>query len=238
MRNKVIKTISILLVFVISFLALSSCGLINGNLGWTTGDNGHSGFDFYPEGYTGGFPDAFQPGVKVEFWWVETYDDCLAAIELLKSHGSTFDENAIFTYEGDLFDTKYCFVIGNNDRFTEEIEFGDNPFDRKAWKVRIESYAFFDDVTIEEINYGDIENYTVFRFSGRHEEIKKEDLHYCEWEFSYGKNGCYIVDGKQQATFYVANFCNTQDENDVLPDESLEAILTSMKWIDEYGVKE
>ena len=60
----------------------------------------------------------------LEFWWVETYDECMEAIELLKSHDSTFRKTAIFTYDGELFDTKYCFKISHNNKYTEYIKKG------------------------------------------------------------------------------------------------------------------
>ena len=90
---------------------------------------------FYPENYTCGFPNYnVFPNSLTEIWWVETYEECLEAINLLKSHDSTFMKSAIFTYEGDLFDTKYCFIIKDTP-LVEKISFGDNPFDRHAVRV-------------------------------------------------------------------------------------------------------
>ena len=190
--KKTAKLISALLVLVLSITTLSSCGLIDYVIGTDDGDNeGANGLDgnhknqsLFPKGYTGGFPYADQPGNEVEFWWVETYEECLAAIELLKSHGSTFEESAIFTYDGELFDTKYCFKISGTNKYTEDIEFGDNPFDRRAGDVEIKSYAFFDDVTIDEINYSDVSDYCpdciIYIFDKDFREYCKENIRY-EW---------------------------------------------------------
>ena len=66
-------------------------------------------WNFYPEGYTAGFPSRINKSApRVEFWWVETYEEVLEAVELLKLHGSTFEKTAIFTHDGDVFDTKYA----------------------------------------------------------------------------------------------------------------------------------
>ena len=250
MRNKVIKTISILLVFVISLLALSSCGLLNiGNSNNPTDGNGsdsgkggmngnyYPDYNFYPDGYTCGFPGAFSPGERAEIWWVETYDECLAAIELLKSHGSTFAESAIFAYEGNLVDTKYCFIIGG-DKITEEIKFGDNPFDRKACDVRIVTYAFIENVTIDEINYSDIMDYRVFSLRAYYEENMRVEENYLfsEWEFLNGKNLCRIFDGNKKIIVTIGNLCNNQENGDILSEEQVKVIFESLKWVDENGI--
>ena len=156
MKKQIIKTVSVVLVFVLSVLALSSCGVvdyINGlfesNSQHIDDDKGgingnHSYHYLFPEGYTGGFNH--QPGENVEYWWVETYEECLEAIELLKSHGSTFANDILLTYDGDLFDCKYRFMITGVGATTEKIEWGDNPFDRYANNVYLNCYAFFDEV--------------------------------------------------------------------------------------------
>lgn len=153
------KVIAAILV-ISSLLLLSSCN--SGNQEYKDDSDlcHHTASDFYPEGYTCGFPSLMrQHGGDSEIWWVETYAECVAAIELLKANGSTFKESAIFSYDGELFDTKYCFKIYRGNRFTEEIKFGDNPFDRKALNVKVTAYAFFEEVTIDEINYGDVKDY-------------------------------------------------------------------------------
>lgn len=253
MRNKVIKTISILLVFVISLLALSSCGLINiGNFDNSTDGNGsdsgkggmngnyYPDYNFYPDGYTCGFPDLlYQRGPELEFWWVETYDECLAAIELLKSHGSTFAESAIFAYEGNLVDTKYCFIFSRTHIYTEKIKFGDNPFDRKACDVRIVTYAFIENVTIDEINYSDIMDYRVFSLRAHYEENMRVEENYLfsEWEFSNGKNLCRIFDGSKKIIVTIGNLCNNQENGDILSEEQVKVIFESLKWVDENGIR-
>lgn len=135
------KKIISLILFVCMFCGFVGCEFSSDN----SGKNGnHTEWNFYPNGYTAGFPSRINKNApRIEFWWVETYEECQEAIELLKSHDSTFDKTAIFTYDGELFDTKYCFEISLENNLTVPIEFGDNPFDRRAGGVKITSYAFF-----------------------------------------------------------------------------------------------
>ena len=116
----------------------------------------------FPEGWTGGFGQ--EGGHDLELWWVETYEELLIAIEKLNSHGSTFDEDecSIVNYEGDLFDVKYCIFINPDTKGSDRISFGDDPFDRCAINVAIYTWCFFDDVTIDEINYSYVQSYRGF----------------------------------------------------------------------------
>ena len=154
MKKSIVKLVSLMLVFAISVVVLSSC-IPNG---WYTEDN------YFPEGYTCGF--TISPGnTHDSYYWVETYEECLAAIELLKSHGSSFKESTIFTYEGDLFDTKYCFSIDRHR--ADKIDFGENPFDRRAEDVVVTSYAFYDEVTIDELVYSYVSRYQCYSLFGQ-----------------------------------------------------------------------
>ena len=182
---KRIISLCLLLTVFCSALLLPSCDTPDdGNPG-----NKNPSHDLYPEGYTGGF--THQPGANIEYWWVETYEECLEAIELLKSHGSTFKDDTVLTYDGDLFDCKYCFmmtgVTGVGDS-TEKIEWGDNPFDRRALNVQIKTYAFIDEVTIDEINHSYVSRHkgywvasspTLFLLK---DEITEDNVVITEWE--------------------------------------------------------
>lgn len=152
MKKLIIKSVSLMLILILSALMLFSCDWFD--LVYRGDPNG-----IYPDGYTGGFGIEGQSGEEI--WWVETYEECLAAIEQLKAHGSTFYYDSLFVYEGDAFDVKYCFTFSGKD---DRIKFGDNPFDRYAKHIDIDTYAFFDDVTIDEINYSYLINYEVYWF--------------------------------------------------------------------------
>ena len=80
---KKVISLCLLIAMLCSVLLSSSCDGIT--------EDEYTGF--YPKGYTGGF--SREPGATTEFWWVETYEECIEAIKLLKSHGSTFTDDAL-----------------------------------------------------------------------------------------------------------------------------------------------
>ena len=165
------KPASMALMFTILMIILSSCGNI-----WF----GTSGF---PEGYTGGFEKSYGP--EIEYYWVETYEEALEAINLLKSHGSTFEESVIFTYEGDMFDTKYCFKMSGS---RDYVKFGDNPYDRWAENVEITAFGFLENISIDELVYSYFYQYDpiycfpissgIMEACSKNPDISCEDLKY------------------------------------------------------------
>ena len=227
MKKLMLKIISTILLLVLSTIAFSSC------FSWGKIPNKYP--SLYPEGYTCGF--GLQPGSPLEYWWVETYDECVEAIKLLRNNGSTFSDAKIFTYEGDLFDTKYCFVFS---REKDEIKFGDNPFDRYAEEVIIIVYAFFDDVSIDEINYSLVSQYHAYVYGAR--EIYKENyestpvdqLVIGDWEldnYKYYKKVYYndsVVIGIRTC-FYATNANETG--NLKMTDEIIKELIISGKMI-------
>ena len=163
MKKLLIKSISLVLILIMSALMMFSCDKEEPNQLPNPGIYNHK--SIFPEGWTGGFRS--QGGLFLEHWWVETYDEVVLAIEKLKSHGSTFTYHynpgsSIFDYQGDMFDVKYCIVIDYGSPETEKIKFGDDPFDRKAESVYVITWCFFEDVTIDQINYSYVENYKGF----------------------------------------------------------------------------
>ena len=131
--------------------------------------------------YTGGDPNALNGLARGQWWWVETYEECLDAIEQLESKGSTFDTSALFTYEGDEFDVKYCFVLENKNF----LKYGrDNPFKYKNEDVKIYTYLFHKDTTIDDIAYSGIHLHCSYYFhltpeyieNCKYQELDAEDL--------------------------------------------------------------
>ena len=248
------KIIATVLIFVLILFSLSSCGLITTADELINKEEGssedrlpdadeipnyivgiHPEWNFYPKGYTAGFPRSInKPAPRIEFWWVETYEECLEAMELLESHGSTFAKTAIFTHDGELFDTKYCFEICLNHRGTEEIEFGDNPFDRRATGVEVTSFAFFDDVTIDEINHSYVYDYEVYSLNPLTHIIEfieqppvfgGEDFSYI-WDDDSHRLTIYHSDKK---IFHIGSFGYGEDPEKAV--ECLHAVFDTMVFI-------
>ena len=238
---------SIAILVLISILVLSSCEYLpflsdneqsdvqSNPQGDEFVDGNHPYHYLFPEGYTGGFNH--QPGANIEYWWVETYEECVAAIELLKSNDSSFSTNLVLTYDGELFDSKYCFMfIGVGSR-TDEIKWGDNPFDRHAENVNIRTFAFFEEVSIDELNHSYITQYNAYEFSNepQYEKLQDEiDIDACtidDWYYdthNYSKKAFY----KDQLIFFVKT-CFFHDKHELkFTDECIKAILKSGKIIE------
>lgn len=167
------KAVKILISTVLSIamlLSFASCNYINGiinpqsntNSGNnTTNNNNHD--HIVPEGYTGGL--AYDPCFHEEYgvYWLETYDEVLEAVELLKSNGSTIKRSIAFDCEGNLLDVKFCFLYRWSK--AEELEEGKDFFDRKIDDGEFRWFAFFEDVTIDELLYSSVERYDVLDIS-------------------------------------------------------------------------
>ena len=245
MKKIILKMLSAILIFTLFTVALSSCSLLEDDIDNSIEDPFDDDivcedWDFYPEGYTAGFPNLIRlVGPKIEYWWVETYEECVDAIELLKSHGSTFKETAIFNYDGELFDTKYFFEISLGNRFTERIEFGDNPFDRKAMDVEVTSFAFLKSVTIEELNYGDILDYKankIFNISDKAYENKNISFTTIQYEIGE-KFKSFIVYDQNGKDFYFYVTAFDYQENPQNAIKCLEIAMNSIVWINENGLE-
>ena len=241
MEKTMLKIISAILIFVFYTIAFSSCSFIKDDIDNLLDDNDFDNlydddfvcedWNFYPEGYTCGF--GLQPGSTLEYWWIETYDECINAIKLLESHGSTFSDHITFSYEGGLFDTKYCFILGGK---KDEISFGDNPFDRYAEGVIIQTYAFFEEVSIDEINYSYISNYEAYIYGigtvymNGYENITIDDLVIGDWVRQYRKYSkkAYYNDSIAffvKTCFYVKDISSI--ENSKMTNEVLTEIIKS-----------
>lgn len=224
--NLIKQIIAVLLLT--SIILLSSCDYY-GNYFIKNGR--HPKDTYFPEGYTGGFGIS-HGDTDAAYYWVETYEECIAAIELLKSHGSGFYPKAIFSYEGELFDTKYCFSIGR--KYSDKIEYGENPFDRWAKEVHISAYCFYNEVTIDELIYSYVSNYNGLYFQSRNiykaysenpDVLNEEDIYYQVKENRYC---AYIED---YGLLYEINGYNNNQPSK----EEADAISNSIVIIDEKG---
>ena len=189
--------------------------------------------------YTGG--QSRYPRRMVQWWWVETYDECVDAVEQLKKHGSEFDTSAIFSCESENYDVKYCFKLNN----TQLIKYGwGNPFATRNQEVDVIAFLFFDDVKIDDLAYGSIRNYEFCYFklsdnyikTGMYTDIDVADLSY-ENVFLKGK----VLDSMDFAYRYTEQSTNDTvfemvgyEHNNVneLSQDDINAILDSIVIID------
>ena len=186
------KIIALVMVLSICILSLVSCDILD-----DINIFNRTSRVKYPDGYTGGFTVNLNDK-DTEIYWVETYEEAVEAIRLLKSHGSTFssDSPAIFNYEGNLFDVKYCFKMdGEYGVDKQGIKYGDNPYDRWAKNVEVTAYAFFDDVTIDALVYGYVNDYHAYSFwAGGYSDDMYDDI-----DFAHPKK---IVDNPSSDVCY------------------------------------
>lgn len=209
----------ILLLIVISLLC--SMGIIAQNI-WL--ENRYA----LPDNYTGGIKRADNYGLEYEDYWVETYDECMNAINKMQSHGSVIKESVIFKYEGDLFDVKYCFSF--NRKTSEKIVFGNDPFDRYA-EVYVQAYAFFEDVKIDDLIYSyvnDYDCYTADQLSGLHRAFEHNiDLSPDGFDFEIYENAYYI--SKDNYNLYCVVCCC--DTKVLISEQAFEIIFDTVEFI-------
>lgn len=197
-------------------------------------------WEFYPEGYTAGFPEmrrSWNRGSRDEIWWVETYEECIEAIDRLKSHGSEFSNISLLSYDGEFCDIKYCFIFPSVHKWSDQINFGDDPFDRKAINAIVYSCIFFDDTTIDEINYGDITDYHVysaFAVNMKQANVTDSSLSY-EWITDEDNKSTCLVYQSGELCYKFTRESKNPLPNDYMSDECIKALLNSIKIINVEG---
>ena len=211
---------AILIIFTLLF-CLTSCGQVFRS-------------SIYPEGYIGGVGISYGSGTQL--YWVETYEEALECIELLKSHGSTISESLLYSYEGDLFDTKYLFrFCGKKDA----AKYGDNLCDRYAENVSVETYGFFEDVDIKDFEYTYISNFDVLYFEphldfyrayNSDEDIDRDLLTYESYENLSTDLKTYLTVSYDK-TLLALTYRSKNNEQTKLDEECINAILDSLVFI-------
>ena len=155
---KILTSILLLVSVVLSFVSCRAVGYIISCLD-TSGARGYS--EWYegcpvPEGYTGGFNKNYQYHTVTEIKWLETYDEMVDAVTRLRAHGTEIDPIALFDCEEYGFDLKFCMEFN---RPKEPLSEGQGYFDRKLIGVIVNTYVFFEDITIEKLVYSAVDMY-------------------------------------------------------------------------------
>ena len=154
MRKFISKFTSIGLVLVIFVLNLFSCGNVGNQ--------------------TGGFYDSIH---FHKYWWLETYAECVDGINTLESYGSSFNETILVSYEGDLFDMKYC-IFTNELKADKRSGLFVKRFERKVEEVVIMCFAFFEDVRLYDLKRSYVQDYKAYKIKVGMEYAKKFDFNY------------------------------------------------------------
>ena len=189
-----------------------------------------------PEGYTGGFK-RYKGDINYTYYWVETYDECVAAIEKLESHGSKIKKSLILSEECEGMDVKYHFQFRNSK--THPIVFGEDPFDRYSGDVLVYSYVFFEDVEIEELVYSYVADYAtgeIYYVNGVYDynKIHKEFPDFTSDDFEVEIDKSEFYDGRVSFNGFVSykdyqiyQFYGEPAVFDV-SDEDIDAVLRSV----------
>ena len=210
MKKIIIKTISAALVFVLTIVALSSCGGIGKRK--TEGFRDNTYFD--------------------EYWWEESYAGCVDGIKRLKSHGSTFIKTIPISYEGELFDMKYC-IHSNKLLADREASIFVDRFDRKIENVLVMCFAFFDDADLYDIRRSYLSHYKAYRIIISTEYAEKFGFNYNELTVDLLQ--CSFIEDyltyeyrlKSDDTL-VLSIESSSSQNSKLSDEAIQAIIDSI----------
>ncbi|MBR2972319.1 MAG: hypothetical protein IKC61_05275 [Clostridia bacterium] len=105
-----------------------------------------------PKGYTGGFAREPHWYSGREIYWVETYEEAMTAIEHLEAAGNKIPYGVISSYENEIVDAKYCFVLDIHG--AKKLKKGQEWYDRKEVRgLKIFYIGFLDKITIEELEF-------------------------------------------------------------------------------------
>ena len=110
-----------------------------------------------PVGYTAGITGDYHAHLVYGYYWLETYEEVLEAVELLKSHDSTILRSIAFDCDDEILDSKFCFKYARSK--AEPLEEGKNFFDRKIDNCEFIWFGFLEDVNIDELLYSYIDRY-------------------------------------------------------------------------------
>ena len=183
--RKIKNVITSLMLCIAIALSFSSCEYIDAIIN-KDGNNSDSNTNVVhscpacqttKDGYTGGYSRYQEFHNKYGVYWLETYDEVLEAVELLKSHDSIINTGLGFNYESELIDSKFCFKFKKTD--AEPLEEGKNFFDRKIDNGEFGWFGFFDDITIEELIYDHIiYDFNIICFTDVFRDVSSRETNY------------------------------------------------------------
>ena len=213
------KLLSLALIYSMLISFLTGCSIFgntNGNdfaeeteKDTTNEPNSVNGFGYssiahlVPKGYTGGFAETPSMHLEFGYYWLETYEEVLDAIELLTSHGSTVKQTLGFNCDGDLLDVKWCFKYSRSE--AEPLEEGKSFFDRRIDYGEFAWYGFYEELEIEKIYFDNVRRYGYFEiwyvdpFDYQVPDIQNTDDLSFDW---FGRYDYGITDHPLDGSYY------------------------------------
>ena len=194
----------------------------------------HSSCDLVPEGYTGGITSDGCFHHVTGLYWLETYEEVLEAVELLKAHGSKIRPIATFNCDGEPYDLKWVFEYSRSK--ADKLEEGKNFFDRKIDNGKFYCYIFRKDVTIDVLNYSKVSMYDANRVISSlksDDDIIIEDTSLLSFDWYGKKESGYIQPpGYSPYNIYYADqkICKIEynEEETALTEEYMQILLNSL----------
>ena len=169
---------------------------------------------------------------KVKTYWVETYEEAMDIIEVLKSYGNEIPRHVISSYENDYVDAKYRFIVNTTDTAIKKP--GEKWYERKFYSVvAIDYYGFLGNVSTEEaMSYA----HPVIFFEGRDlpEDfvIPKSVICECkdieENEFDYD---CFLKNGDDGSVLVIPFYYNIKNHAEELPENFHEEFAKSLVFL-------
>ena len=192
--------------------------------------------DLVPEGYTGGFTPERNLHYLTGYYWLETYEEVLAAIELLESHGSTITRSIGFDCDGELLDVKWCFRYER--RYAEPLEEGGDFFDRKIDGGEFCWFAFYEHCSIDKLVYSYVTLYDCMSISyppknRDFKTVENTSELYLSW---YGKDLIEGFEEIREGPYYIMyndiKLANLNYTDTLLPPEYYEEFLSTFVIIE------
>lgn len=230
------KTMKALVCFLIVFsmvLTLSGCEILGGLAMIAYSNIAYSN----EQRYTGGFSRPIAYYHVADIYWIESFDDAMSAIEHLRAAGNDIPNTYISSYENDVVDAKYLFILDKQGMSKEEKQ--KTWYDRKyTVLVQISYYGFLDEVTVEELEYSYVELYRHVLLHGPRQKDYTPQNAAIVYEYkneidSAGvvKEYCYLITEKDEDHIGKIEFEKMEDHNAELPENFHEDFINSLVYI-------
>ena len=215
-----VKTLISLFLLISVLFSFTSCELFEiGTLGVVIGSkNG--------DGYTGGGV-LFNPTQRLttEVHWVETYEEFIEIINVLKEYETDIPDVFLSSYENDAVDAKYCFYFSKS---SHKIKKGQEWYERKLSELEILYVGFLDRISIEELEYSSYSKHKSIVFRGVHTKTLDD---YQNIIYECNDRRCNIKYRDSINIIGTIPYYNMDDHNEELPKNFHEDFIKSLVYI-------